>query len=93
MVSHGNYLPCTESGFASRELRPTAEGSGNQMDDLTLANMQARVSRCRWLAVQTTDEVTAAELRRMADEGQADIDRMLFEQAQPKIEMTPRTLR
>ena len=47
------------------------------MDDLTLANMRTRVQRCRWLALNCTDPNTSAVLRKTADDGQADIDRMI----------------
>lgn len=66
------------------------------MDDLTVANMRSRVDRCRWLAMHTTDAATAAELRKMADDGEADIERVLRErgeQPQLKIEISPRTVK
>jgi len=46
------------------------------VDEQTIANMRARVKRCRWLADHTTDPATAKVLRQMADEGEADIGRL-----------------
>jgi hypothetical protein len=42
-----------------------------------LAKMSDRVRRCRRLADGTTDERTATILRAMAEEGEADIARLL----------------
>lgn len=47
------------------------------MDDTTLANMRLRIERCRRLAATCTDEKVTASLLAMADEGEADINRML----------------
>jgi hypothetical protein len=44
-----------------------------------IAKIKARVEQCRRLAAATTDLRTAATLRGMADEGQADIERLLSE--------------
>jgi hypothetical protein len=41
--------------------------------------MRARVAQCRRLADGTTDARTATILRGMADEGEADINRLLEE--------------
>lgn len=46
------------------------------------AKMKARVQKCRRLAESTTDARTAKILRAMADEGEADIARLLAEQRQ-----------
>lgn len=59
------------------------------MDDLVIANMRARVERCRWLALHCMDDAVALALRTMADEGEADIERVLrerHEKSQPDIE-------
>ena len=45
--------------------------------DELIAKMRARVVRCRQLADGTTDLRTAKILRSMADEGEADIARLL----------------
>ena len=50
--------------------------------DELIAKMRDRVSRCRRLADGTTDERTATILRAMADEGEADIARLLEEKGQ-----------
>ena len=48
--------------------------------DELIAKMKARVAKCRQLADSTTDARTAKILRTMADEGDADIARLLAEQ-------------
>jgi hypothetical protein len=45
--------------------------------DSLLANIRARVEKCRRLAAATTDEKAAKILRDMADEGEADIRQLL----------------
>ena len=45
--------------------------------DELIAKMRARVARCRQLADGTTDLRTAKILRSMADEGEADIARLV----------------
>jgi hypothetical protein len=50
--------------------------------DELIAKMRARVAQCRRLAEATTDPRTANILRGMADEGDADIKRLL-EEANP----------
>jgi hypothetical protein len=47
--------------------------------DELIAKMRARVAQCRRLADATTDQRTANILRGMADEGDADIKRLLEE--------------
>lgn len=42
-----------------------------------IAKMKSRVAMCRRLADSTTDERTATTLRLMADEGEADIARLM----------------
>lgn len=49
-----------------------------QRDGL-LEKMRGRVEQCRRLAMSTTDEHTAKILNEMADEGEADIKRLLSE--------------
>ena len=44
-----------------------------------IKKMRARVDQCRHLAKTTTDERTAQILRQIADEGEADIERLLAE--------------
>jgi hypothetical protein len=46
------------------------------MDEEILHHMMARVELCRRLARETTDERTARALFGVADEGQADIERL-----------------
>ena len=46
-----------------------------------IAKMQGRVAQCRRLANATTDPRTARTLNDMADEGEADIKRLLEEGA------------
>ena len=41
-----------------------------------IAHMRARVDQCRRLAAMITDEKAAAILRRMAEDGEADIARI-----------------
>jgi hypothetical protein len=47
--------------------------------DELVAKMRGRVAQCRRLAGTTTDERTSKILRGMADEGEADIQRLLAE--------------
>lgn len=49
------------------------------VDNETIAKMASRVEQCRRLAKSTTDENTARILLQMAQEGEADIARMLAE--------------
>jgi hypothetical protein len=49
------------------------------MDDDILANMRSRVERCRRLASTCSDAKVANTLRLMADEGEADIVRVMAE--------------
>jgi len=45
--------------------------------DQLIQKMRGRVNQCRRLARSTTDEHTARVLNQMADEGEADIARLL----------------
>jgi hypothetical protein len=47
------------------------------VDDKIIAHMRSRVSRCRQLARDCTDEKTAKTLLLMAKEGERDIARLL----------------
>ncbi|MBV1690354.1 hypothetical protein KRR38_22375 [Novosphingobium sp. G106] len=47
------------------------------MDETTLANMRLRIERCRRLARSCTDEKTVRALLEMAEDGEADIARMM----------------
>ena len=47
--------------------------------DEIIKQIRARVETCRRLANVTTDERTAETLKQMADEGDADIKRLLAE--------------
>ena len=47
--------------------------------DELIKKMRARVEQCRRLARSTTDDRTAEVLRQIADEGEADIARLLAE--------------
>ncbi|WP_164857354.1 hypothetical protein [Sphingomonas crocodyli] len=49
--------------------------------DELIRKMRGRVEQCRRLARSTTDQETATILHRMADEGEADIARLLLEEA------------
>ena len=49
--------------------------------DELIAKMRARIIKCRRLADGTTDLRTAKILRSMADEGEADIARLLEDAA------------
>jgi hypothetical protein len=42
-----------------------------------IKKMRSRVDQCRRLAASTTDQRTARVLRQIADEGEADINRLL----------------
>jgi hypothetical protein len=46
------------------------------MDEDVVANIRARVERCRRLAASTTDRQVAAVLLQMAEEGDADLARL-----------------
>jgi hypothetical protein len=50
--------------------------------DELIAKMRSRVAMCRRLADSTTDERTATTLRLMADEGEADIAKLMQGDAQ-----------
>lgn len=53
---------------------------GASMDRNELINkMRSRVDMCRRLARSTTDRQAAEALRQIADEGEADINRLLAE--------------
>lgn len=45
-----------------------------------IANIRARVDKCRKLADMITDERAAAILRQMAEDGETDIKRLKAEQ-------------
>ena len=47
-----------------------------RMDEAVLAKMKARVAKCRLLASQTHDERISEALLQMADDGEADIQRL-----------------
>jgi hypothetical protein len=49
------------------------------MDEDVVANIRARVERCRRLAASTTDRQVATVLLQMADEGEADLTRLSAE--------------
>jgi hypothetical protein len=46
------------------------------MDEDVVANIRARIERCRRLAASTTDREVAAILLQMAQEGDADLERL-----------------
>ena len=46
-----------------------------------ISHMRARVEQCRRLAEMITDERAAAVLKQMAEDGQADLERLEAEQA------------
>lgn len=49
------------------------------MHGVQIANLRERVEKCRRLAATTDDKLTAKVLRRMADEAEEDIRRLLHE--------------
>ena len=55
-----------------------------------ISHMRARVEQCRRLAEMITDERAAAILRQMAEDGEADLNRLEVEQAQ-KAKLPPQT--
>jgi len=46
------------------------------MSEDVIVNIRARIDKCRKLADMITDERTAAILRQMAEDGEADIRRL-----------------
>ncbi len=50
------------------------------MNDRMIATVRSRIDRCRRLAAETMDDRTSKILRDMANEGEADLARMLAEQ-------------
>lgn len=48
----------------------------HRMDEDVVANIRSRVERCRRLAASTTDRQVAAVLLQMAEEGNADLERL-----------------
>lgn len=57
--------------------------------DELIKKIQGRVDMCRRLAKSTTDRRTAETLRQMADEGEADIERLLTEADDPQLGAKP----
>lgn len=53
-----------------------ASGYRDLMSEDVIANIRARIDKCRKLADMITDERTAAVLRQMAEDGEADIRRL-----------------
>lgn len=55
------------------------------MSDEVIAHIRGRIEKCRRLADMILDKEAAAALRQMADEGEADIQRLLAakQDAQP----------
>jgi hypothetical protein len=50
--------------------------------DELIKKMQARVAKCRFLARSIDDEMAKKSLNAMADEGEADIARLLAENSE-----------
>lgn len=71
------YLP-------GHRLHLANQGMGS-MDRHTIANMGSRVEQCRRLARSTTDERAAKILLQIAEDGEADIARILAEGGQPGL--------
>lgn len=67
-------LPCVIPGT----LNQLVDWGGVENAEL-IAKMRGRVAQCRSLAQSTSDPRTAKILNGMADEGEADIDRLLRE--------------
>lgn len=59
------------------------------MSDDLIQKMWGRVNQCRRLAASTTDEKTARILLQMADEGEADVRRLIAEQNGESPSATP----
>lgn len=55
------------------------------MSEELARNMRGRIDQCRRLAKTTTDERAANILRQMADEVEADLNRLLAEMAAEPI--------
>jgi hypothetical protein len=55
--------------------------NGRAMANELIAHMRARVDQCRRLANMITDEKAASVLRKMAEDGEADIARLEAEEA------------
>ena len=51
------------------------------MSEDVISHMRARVEQCRRLAEMITDERATAALKQMAEDGQADLERLEAEQA------------
>ena len=75
-------------GNAQELSPPAADWTAMQQQEL-IAKMRGRVAQCRRLADATTDDRTAAILRAMADEAEADIMRLLAENEGPDARPAP----
>lgn len=53
-------------------------------DDDPLKRMRARIEQCRRLAGHVSDPQTVAILRQMAEDGEADLKRLLAERQEAK---------
>jgi hypothetical protein len=49
------------------------------MHNRAIANLLERVEKCRKLAASASNELTAKVLRRMADEGEEDVRKLVIE--------------
>jgi hypothetical protein len=60
-----------------------------------IQNMRARVQKCRWLASMINDPAGKRTLLQMADEGEADIEKLEAEDAERataiRAELPPQT--
>lgn len=85
-MREGTHTTCLVRTTANRDIEPgDLSGScraalGPAMDEQTISNMRARVAKCRALAKATSDERTRKTLLQMADEGDADIKRLVDQQ-------------
>jgi len=52
------------------------------MSDDLIKKMLGRINQCRRLAASTTDDKTAKILLQMADEGEADVRRLMAERGE-----------
>lgn len=74
--------PSCSAGRCRIGYLPVARGFNNMsgmgsMDRHTIANMGSRVEQCRRLAKSTTDQRAAKVLLQIAEDGEADIARIL----------------
>ncbi|MCW3796909.1 hypothetical protein OMW55_03700 [Sphingomonas sp. BN140010] len=60
------------------------------MNDDPLDHMRQRIERCRWLATYVNDERTTRALLQMAEEGEADLLRLVAERERTQGKLSTR---